>query len=182
MGMGMRMRMGTAGDHVRMPPRRVVAVIGPGSDASEEHRALAYWIGTLLASRDIVVVNGGLDGVMEAAARGVREAGGIVIGLLPGDDRADANPELTVAIPTGLGQARNALVVACADAVVAVGGSWGTISEIALARRAGKPVVCLRGWQLADAGGVPIPLEVASSPEEAVEFVAAHLTDGQAQP
>ena len=96
-----------------------------------------------LARGGFVVVNGGLGGVMEAAARGAREGGGIVIGLLPGDDRADANPHLTVAIPTGLGQARNALVVSAADAVVAVGGSWGTLSEIALARRAGKPVVCL---------------------------------------
>jgi uncharacterized protein (TIGR00725 family) len=155
-----------------MPSSRVVAVIGPGTGAPDEIRALAHDVGLLLARRGVVVVTGGLDGVMAAAARGAREAGGLVIGLLPGDDRADANADLSVAIPTGLGQARNAVVVAAADAIIAVGGSWGTLSEIALAQRAGKPVVSLRGWHITDADNQPLPLLVASSAEEAVGMMA----------
>ena len=157
--------------HECMPPHRQVAVIGPGMGAPDEVCALAYEVGLLLAAQGIVVVTGGLGGVMEAAARGAREAGGVVIGLLPGDDRVTANAYLTAAIPTGLGQARNAIVVAGADAVIAVGGSWGTLSEIGLARRAGKPVVSLRGWQLTDADGLPVPLDTAESPQEAVEWL-----------
>jgi len=159
-----------------MPSQRVIAVVGPGDDATEDLCALAYEAGLLLAGGGFVVVNGGLGGVMEAAARGAQEAGGIVIGLLPGDDRAAANAQ-TVAIPTGLGQARNALVVSAADAVIAVGGSWGTLSEIALARRSGKPVVCLRGWHVIDDGGQRVTLDVADSPEEAVAHLARILTD-----
>jgi uncharacterized protein (TIGR00725 family) len=161
-----------------MARQRVIAVVGPGADASEEICAIAYDVGVLLARREFVVVNGGLGGVMEAAARGAGEGGGVVIGLLPGDDRADANPYLTVAIPTGLGQARNALVVSAADAVIAVGGSWGTLSEIALARRAGKPVVCVRGWRVTDDGGRPITLDMAGSAADAVETVAVWFTSG----
>ncbi len=165
----------SGGFHGFMPPSRVVAVIGPGTEAAAEICALARDVGLLLAQRGVVVVTGGLDGVMAAAARGVHEAGGLVVGLLPGDDRGDANPDLTVAIPTGLGQARNALVVGAADGVIAVGGNWGTLSEIALARRAGKPVVCLRGWRVSDSDGQPVPLDVAGSPGEAVDLLVAAL-------
>ncbi len=161
-----------------MPSQRVIAVVGPGEPAPDEVCALAYDVGLLLARGGFVVVNGGLDGVMEAAARGARDGGGIVVGLLPGDDGADANPHLTVAIPTGLGEARNALVVAAAEAVIAVGGSWGTLSEIALARRGGKPVVCLRGWSVTDDDGQPVALDAARSAEEAVQFVADRLRSG----
>ncbi len=135
-------------------PSFVVAVIGPGTDVPDELGALAYETGRLLAQRGAIVVNGGLGGVMESAARGAREGAGIVVGLLPGTERSAANPHLTIAIPTGLGEARNTLVVAAADAVIAVGGSWGTLSEIALARRAGKPVVCVHGWGVTDAEGI----------------------------
>ena len=162
-----------------MPEQRVVAVVGPGSDVPDEIAALAHEVGLLLAQRGIDVVTGGLGGVMAAAARGTHEGGGIVIGLLPGNDRAHANPDLTVAIPTGLGQGRNALVVRAADGVIAVGGSWGTLSEIALARRAGKPVVCLRGWRVIDAGDNPVPLAVAGTPAEAVELLTARLEHDQ---
>lgn len=98
---------------------------------------------------------------MEAACRGARGAGGTSLGLLPGADRADANPDVSVAVPTGLGEARNALVVRAADALVAIGGSYGTLSEVALALRAGKPVIGLGTW---DIDGV----QVASDPEAAV--------------
>jgi hypothetical protein len=94
------------------------------------------------------VVTGGLGGVMAAASRGAREAGGTTLGVLPGLDRSDANEWVDVAVPTGMGEARNALVVRAADALVAVGGAWGTLSEIALARKAGKPVAGVGSWEL----------------------------------
>lgn len=106
---------------------------------------------------------------MEAACRGAKEAGGTTIGILPGTDRGAANPFVDVAVPTGLGEARNALVVRAADALVAVGGGYGTLSEIALALKAGKPVVGLGTW---DVDGV----QAADSPEAAVETVLGDLS------
>ena len=116
-----------------------------------------------------MVVCGGLGGVMEAACRGAKAAGATTVGLLPGTDRSDANPHVDVAIATGLGEARNALVVRAADAVIAIGRGYGTLSEIALALRAGKRVVGLGTW---DVEGV----EAADSPESAVEAVLRDLT------
>ncbi len=124
------------------------AVIGPGEPADKSLVTVAEEIGAGLARAGCTIVTGGLGGVMEAASRGAREAGGLVIGLLPGDDAAVANDWVDVAIPTGLGEARNALVVRTARVVVAVGGSWGTLAEIALARRRDMPVVALHGWQI----------------------------------
>ena len=157
-----------------------MAVVGPGrSEHSaggppEAHAAVlaaAEQIGAELARCGAFLVCGGLGGVMEAASRGASDGGGVAVGLLPGDDPTGANPFVTVAVPTGLGQGRNALVVGAADAVVAVGGSWGTLSEIALARRAGKRVVCLCGWRVADADGQPVPVEEADTPQQAVEML-----------
>ena len=142
---------------------RYVSVIGPG-DADEETYDLAREVGRLVAERDGVVVCGGLAGVMEAAARGATEAGGIAIGVLPDEDRKRANPYLSYSIPTGIGQARNLAVVCSADAVVAVGGGYGTLSETGLAKKVGRPVVALRGWDLGE------HVVVASSPEEAIEW------------
>jgi uncharacterized protein (TIGR00725 family) len=105
-------------------------------------------VGRLLAERGAVLVCGGLGGTMEAACRGARGAGGTTIGILPGLDRADANPYVDVAVPTGLGEARNALVVRAADVVIAVGGGYGTLSEIALALKAGKRVIGLGTWEI----------------------------------
>ena len=153
----------------------MIAVVGPGGGATEELCTLASQTGRLLALRGAVVLTGGLGGVMAAAARGVGAAGGVAVGLLPGLDRAAGNADNTVAIATGLGQARNALIVRAADAMIAVGGSWGTLSEIALCRRAGKPVVWLRGWQILDSVGQEVPLDVASSPEHAIDLVAQAL-------
>jgi uncharacterized protein (TIGR00725 family) len=115
-----------------------------------------------------VVVCGGLGGVMEAACRGAKDAGGMTIGILPGTDRSAANPYVDVAIPTGLGEARNALVVRAADAVIAIGGGYGTLSEVAFALKAGKRVVGLGTWEI---DGV----EAAGSPEAAVETVLGDL-------
>jgi uncharacterized protein (TIGR00725 family) len=140
---------------------RYVAVCG-ASDPRPDQRALAREVGRRLAESGAVVLCGGLGGVMEAAAEGAASAGGTVVGILPGGDRTAANPYVTVAIATGLGEARNAVLTAAADAVIAIGGGWGTLSEIALARKRGRPVVALASWELE---GVPL----AVSAEEAVK-------------
>jgi uncharacterized protein (TIGR00725 family) len=137
--------------------------VGPG-EAGPEVVVAAEAVGRALAARGAVVVCGGLGGAMEAACRGAKEAGGTTVGLLPGLDRRDANPYVDVAVLTGLGEARNALVVRTADALVAVGGGYGTLSEIGLALRTGKRVVGLRTWEIDG-------IEPVSSPEEAVEAV-----------
>src|SRR5207253_4054982 len=129
-----------------------VAVIGAG-DASAAELATAEDLGRELAGRGAVVVCGGLGGVMEAVCRGARAAGGTTVGILPGDDRSAANPHVTVAVATGLGEARNLLVVRTADAVVAVGGGFGTLSEIAFALRLGRPVIGIGTWELGPPGG-----------------------------
>jgi uncharacterized protein (TIGR00725 family) len=125
---------------------------------------VAETVGRELAARGAVVVCGGLGGVMEAACRGAKEAGGLTVAILPGTDRAAANAFVDVVIPSGLGEARNALVVRAADALIAVGGGYGTLSEIALALKAGKRVVGLDSW---DIEGVT----AASGPEAAVAAV-----------
>jgi uncharacterized protein (TIGR00725 family) len=154
-----------------------VAVVGAG-EASSQQRKLAHAVGRELAERGAVVVCGGLGGVMEAACRGAREAGGTTLGILPGLDRRDANPYVEVAVPTGLGEARNALVVRAADSLVAVGGGFGTLSEIALALKAGKTVVGLDTWDLGERGGDAI--RQAQSPQDAAE--AALEGTGEALP
>jgi uncharacterized protein (TIGR00725 family) len=135
---------------------RYVAVIGP-SDASDDEVARAEELGRLLASRGAVVVCGGLGGVMEGVSRGAAGAGGTVLGILPGSDRGDANGHVTVTLPTGLGEMRNALVVRAADVVIAVGGSYGTLSEIAFALRTGVPVVGIGTWDIDDVIDAPDP-------------------------
>ena len=129
--------------------------------SGEGDSPVAEAVGRELAARGAVVVCGGLGGVMEAACRGAKEAGGHTVGILPGSDRSAANPFVDTAVPTGLGEARNALVVRAADALIAVGGGYGTLSEIALALRAGMPVIGIGTW---DVEGV----QVAPDPEAAV--------------
>jgi uncharacterized protein (TIGR00725 family) len=137
-------------------------VVGPG-DATAAQRAVAEEVGRLLAEAGAIVVTGGRTGVMEAASKGAREAGGTTLGILPEADRREANPWVTVAVPTGMGEARNALVVRAADAIVAVGGEWGTLSEIALARKAGKPVAGLDTWELEGVDRFDTAAEAVSS-------------------
>jgi uncharacterized protein (TIGR00725 family) len=124
-----------------------VAVVGPGAASGGEIEA-AETVGRGLAHAGAMLVCGGLGGVMAAACRGAAAAGGLTIAILPGSDRSAANEWVRVAIPTGLGEMRNALVVRCADAVVAVGGAYGTLSEIALALKAGVPVVGIGTWPI----------------------------------
>lgn len=125
----------------------LVAVVGPGN-AGHELMAVAEEVGAELACAGVGLVCGGLGGVMEAACRGAKAQGGLTVGLLPGGDPAAANPFVDVAVPTGLGEARNTLVVRAAAAVIAVGGEYGTLSEIAFALKIGIPVVGIGTWEL----------------------------------
>ena len=144
-----------------------IAVIG-GSRPGRQAADAAFEVGRLIARAGAVVVCGGLGGVMEAACRGAREEGGLAIGILPGASPADANPWVDVAVATGLGYTRNALVVMNADAVVAVDGEYGTLSEIAYGKIHGKKVVGLGTW---DVKGVT----AAATPEEAVRLALEGL-------
>lgn len=146
---------------------RYVAVVGSGA-APPEDCQIAEEIGRGLAERGAVVVCGGLGGVMEAACRGAKAGDGTTVGILPGYDREAANRYVDVALATGLGEARNALIVRAADVVIAVGGSWGTLSEIALALRGGKRVVGLGTWEMSRKGEAIDGVLPAMSPEEAV--------------
>jgi uncharacterized protein (TIGR00725 family) len=127
--------------------RPYVAVIGSGA-ANYEETHLAEAVGEALGRANAVLVCGGLGGVMEAACRGAKGAGGTTLGILPGADRNAANEYVDLAVSTGVGESRNAIIVATADALISVGGEYGTLSEIALALRAGKPVVGLGTWKL----------------------------------
>jgi uncharacterized protein (TIGR00725 family) len=128
--------------------KKYVAVSGPGAEATEGDIARAYEVGAQLAAADLVVLTGGLGGVMAGAAAGVKSVNGTCIGLLPGADRSQANVDLTLSIPTGLGELRNGLLIRAADAVLVIGGSWGTLSELALAERSQVPTVTLGGWRV----------------------------------
>jgi len=122
-----------------------ISVVGDAA-AGPTRLETAYQVGKLAAERGWVLITGGMGGVMEAASRGAAEGGGLTVGLLPTYDAASANPYVKIAIPTGLGHARNAVVVAAGDGVVAIGGRYGTLSEIALALKLGKPVVGINTW------------------------------------
>ena len=145
-----------------------MAVIGPSDGAAAGQLEAAEEIGRLLAEAGAVLVCGGLGGAMEAACRGARSADGMTVGILPGGDRHEANPYVQFALPTGLGEGRNALVVRAADAVIAVGGGYGTLSEIALALRARKPVVGIDTWELARGGEPDTGVVRAESTADAV--------------
>lgn len=131
------------------PRQTYVSVVGSGAAAGALYD-LAREVGRLVAGRGGVVVCGGLSGVMEAAARGATEAGGTAIGVLPDEDRRRASGYLTFSVATGMGQARNLAVVCSGDVVVAVGGEYGTLSEVGLALKVGRPVVALGGWDLGE--------------------------------
>jgi len=158
-----------------------IAVVGPGEGASAEACADAKAVGQLLAAHGWVTLTGGrAAGVMAAAADGASTAGGFVVGVLPGVDRRDAAPGLTLALPTGLGEARNAVLVTAADAVIGCGLNPGTVSEIALALKAGKPTVLVRAADSDVAFFAALApdaqFRAASTPEEAVAWVATQLS------
>jgi uncharacterized protein (TIGR00725 family) len=147
---------------------KIVAVVGAG-ECDSEIAAEAEEIGRLLAQRGFAVVCGGLGGVMAAVCRGAKAAGGLTIGILPGTDPVAANAWVDVPIASGLGEARNLLVVRAAQAVIAVGGEYGTLCEIAFALKIGKAVVGLRTWQLARAGTIQNAFVEVNTSTEAVE-------------
>ena len=154
-----------------------VAVCGAG-EASGEVAAQAEEVGRLLARSGAVVVCGGLGGVMEAAARGAETEGGTSLGILPGLRRDDSNRHLTLSIPTGMGEMRNTLIVRAADVLIAVGGEFGTLSEVAFALKTGVPVVGLGTWELAKAGAAVDPIVRAKTPEDAVRAALNSVSPG----
>jgi uncharacterized protein (TIGR00725 family) len=151
---------------------RQISVIGAAQGEGEIIRD-AEEVGRRIAEAGAVLVCGGRTGVMEAASRGASEAGGSVVGILPGLSSADANPYVTFPVATGIGEARNLAVVASGEAVIAVGGEWGTLSEIAHARKLGRPVVAIQSWTLRNRSGTDLGIVEAGSPEEAVDAALA---------
>ena len=143
----------------------IISVIGAGS-CSEEIYSLAQELGRRIAQTGAVLVTGGLGGVMEAASKGAKEGGGTTVGILPGVSKDDANRYVDIPVTTGLSHARNVIVVRSADVVIAVSGGYGTLSEIAIALKLGKPVIGIRTWD--DVEGVL----KADSPEEAMQRVS----------
>lgn len=159
-------------------PCPLIAVIG-GSKATPEEAAAAEAVGRVLAEGGAALVCGGRGGVMEAACRGAKAAGGLTIGILPGADRGEANPYVDVSIVTGIGLARNAIVARTAQAAIAVGGSYGTLSEIAYALMFGVPVVGLGTWEIKREGHPPAPIVYAATPEEAAAHALALARRGE---
>ncbi len=157
-----------------MKRKSVVSVIGP-SECSEWEAQAAESVGKLLASNDVTVICGGRGGVMEAVCRGAQEAGGVTIGILPGFAVEEGNRFLTISIPTGLGEGRNAIVARAGQAVIAIGGRFGTLSEIAFALKMGKQVVGLRTWDPLYADGSRTSIQTVETPEEAVELVLEEI-------
>lgn len=151
-----------------------VALIGPG-DAGEDLTQVAEEAGFLAGDGGAVIVTGGLGGVMEAACRGAKRAGGLTVGLLPGFSKREANPYVDVAIPTGMGEGRNAVIVRTADCVIAVGKGYGTLAEIAFALREGKPVAGISTWDVAPEGEEERGVTRASSAAEAISILKAAL-------
>jgi len=154
--------------------RRLVAVCGE-SDPQTSLANLAFELGRGIAERDAVLICGGLTGVMEHAARGARSAGGLTIGLLPGEDPSEANQYIDVAIASGLGHARNAILARTADGVVALGGGLGTLSEIALALRNGRPTVGIQTWRFDRDRRTEPDLPTAANPHDALEWLFARM-------
>jgi len=162
------MRVRAGGDKKADERRPLVGVIGAG-ECGAEMRGLAREVGRLIGRAGFGLVNGGLGGVMEASAEGCRAEGGLTIGILPGLDEGDANPYIDVALPTGLGEMRNLLVVRAAGVLIAVGGALGTLSEMALGLKGGKAVISLCSWEFSD------ELIRAATPKEAVDMALRAL-------
>ena len=149
----------------------IVAVVGASDCSGRPHQVeMAEAVGHALAEAGAILICGGRGGVMAAACRGAKSAGGLTIGVLPGDSAAEANPYVDIPIVTGMGEARNIIIVRTAHAVIAVGGEFGTLSEIAFALKLGRPVVGLGTWELSKEGRLVQDILVASTPEEAVRL------------
>jgi len=151
-----------------MERRIQIGMIG-GREVTDEHLALAEKTGEIIAKKGAVLICGGLGGIMEAGCKGAKKGGGTTVGILPGDYITDANPYVDIALPTGMGVARNSIIIHSSQGVIAVGGKYGTLSEIAFAFQKGIPVVSLKSWDFDKA------IQQAFSPEEAVEKVFRNL-------
>ena len=160
--------------------RKIIGVFGAGNatDGHEEYR-LALTVGRLLVQKDFVVLTGGLGGIMTAASKGAKEMGGVTVGILPGTSKTSpANPYVDIAIYTGMGEARNAINVKSCDAAIAIGGEYGTLSEIGLALKGNCPIILLKSWTIVPYGGGKQPdLLVAGTPEEAVAMVMEQVQE-----
>ncbi len=164
-----------------MSRKPIIGVIGGGSTASKEGIALAEEVGFLIARADAVLICGGLNGVMEASAKGAKRGGGMTIGVLPTGNKADANPYIDLPIATALSTARNLIIVRTADALVAVNGSYGTLSEMAHAFDLGKTIFGLRTWPMEKAG-VDAELFVAvATPRDAVDRAIEYAKNAMAR-
>ncbi len=152
-----------------MPRKLMIGVIGGGNTASEEGLRMAEEVGYLTARADAVLICGGLNGVMQAAAKGAKRGGGLTLGILPTGNKADANPYIDLPVATAMSTARNLVIVRTADALIAINGSYGTLSEMAHAFDLGKTVFALHTWPLAKAGVEPHLLVPVSTPREAVD-------------
>jgi uncharacterized protein (TIGR00725 family) len=160
-----------------------ISVIGPAASGGDpEILRDAEAVGRGIAEAGAVLVCGGLSGVMEAASRGAAEAGGTVVGVLPTLSAADANPYVSCVVATGIGEARNLAVVASGAAVIAVGGEWGTLSEIAYARKLGRPVVAMQSWTLRNRADTDLGIVEVETPDEAVSAALAAASQAAAQP
>ncbi len=146
-----------------------IAVIGSG-ECDQETYQIAYQVGRLIGEKRAILVCGGLGGVMEAACKGAKERGGLTVGILPTDSRNLANPYLDISLPTGMGEGRNFLIAKSADVVIAIGGEYGTLSEIGLALKMGKKVIGLQTWNLSRQGQSDKGIIEAKSPEEALHL------------
>ncbi len=155
-----------------------VGVLGPNTTSEAEY-ALGEEVGRCIAEKGATLLCGGLGGMMQAAAEGAKSAGGQTVGILPGSDRSSANSFIDLAIPTGLGPFRNSLLVSSCDAVIAIHGAYGTLSEIAFALRIGIPVVGLHTWEVRRTGQADPGIHVVHSPQEAVD-TALRLAAAQA--
>lgn len=155
-----------------------ISVIG-GAEGDREILGEAEAVGRGIAEAGAVLVCGGRTGVMEAASKGAAEAGGTVVAVLPSLSPADANSYVSYAVATGIGEARNLAVVASGEAVIAVGGEWGTLSEIAYARKLGRPVVAIQSWILRNRAGTDLGIVEAESPEQAVSAALSAAADAQ---
>ncbi len=156
--------------------KAIIAVIG-GSQASEEELEQAEEAGREIALKGAVLICGGLGGVMEAACRGAKSAGGLTIGILPGDSYTNANAFIDIPVVTGMGYSRNVIVAKSARAVIAVGGSYGTLSEISFALQNGIPIVGLNTWNIGRNGKEDKSIICVQSPAEAVELAIEMIND-----
>ncbi len=145
-----------------------IGVIGSGQ-CDSEMAEIAYKVGKNVAQKGAILICGGLGGVMEAACKGAKDAGGLTVGILPSKTRKYANPFVDVAIPTGMAEARNALVVGASDVIIAIGGAFGTLSEIGLALKTGKLIVGIDTWEFSKKGKLVETIILAKNPAEAVE-------------